>query len=66
MSTYGQEMESKPSYVDDGTLATSERIATARSHWHEGKAEDFQQVGQRKWVDRATGHAFRHKSAARR
>ena len=55
---------SEPSFVDDGLLATDERLALARRHWIEAKAEDFEQTGQRKWVDRATGHAYRRVSGS--
>ena len=55
---------SEPSFVDDGLLATDERLALARRHWIEAKPEDFEQIGQRKWVDRATGHVFRRVSGS--
>ena len=54
----------EPSYIDDGLVATDERLALARRHWIEGKSSDFEQIGQRKWVDRATGHAYRRVSGS--
>jgi hypothetical protein len=35
--------------------ATDENVAAARKFFHEGRPEDFDIVGRRKWVDRATG-----------
>jgi hypothetical protein len=35
--------------------ATDEHVAAARKFFHEGRPEDFDIVGRRKWVDRATG-----------
>ena len=45
--------------VDDGNVAWPERVAEARRSWTQARAEDFQQTGKRRFVDRATGLEYR-------
>jgi hypothetical protein len=60
---YGVEIappDERPSVVDDGLFATAERIQHARRFWPQGRAEDFERVGKRRYRNRATGVVYRH------
>jgi hypothetical protein len=50
--------------IDDGNVAWPERVAEARRCWPEARASDFQQTGKRRFVDRATGRAYRQAAGA--
>ena len=52
--------------VDDGLLAFAERVAQARSLGPEGRAGDFEQLGRRRWRDKATGQVYRRIAGCRR
>ena len=51
--------ESRHGVVDDGNVAWPERIAEARRSWTEARAEDFERTAKRRYIDRATGRAYK-------
>ena len=60
--TWGREIkieDDRAGIVDDGLIAFEERIVQARRQWPEGRAEDFEPAGKRRFRDRATGSVFR-------
>jgi hypothetical protein len=46
--------------VTDGLDATPENVQAARRSWPEGRAEDFEKIGKRRYLDKATGVEFKH------
>jgi hypothetical protein len=56
----GSQVKEQPlgTYDDDGLYATQERVQLARETWPEGHAEDYDQIGRRRYRDRATGDDF--------
>jgi hypothetical protein len=66
-AAWGQQLtvdNSRDGYVDDGNIAWEERIAQARSQWPQASPEDFEKVGKRRWIDRATGIEYRQEPGA--
>lgn len=49
---------SRPVTIREGNEATAENLAAARMQFHEAAPEDFEQVGKRRWKDRATGTVY--------
>ena len=55
---HGQQVsagESRHGVVDDGCTAWPERIAEARRSWPQADPADFERVGKRGYIDKATG-----------
>jgi hypothetical protein len=51
--------ESRIGLVDDGNLAWDERCIEARRQWPQADPQDFEQIGRRRWRDRASGITYR-------
>jgi hypothetical protein len=60
--SWGAQLEaedtSRAGVVDDGLVAWPERIVEAERQWFHARAEDFEQIGRRRFRDRATGIEF--------
>jgi hypothetical protein len=46
---------SRSGVVDDGSVAWEERIVEARRSWPQANPADFERVGKRTYIDKATG-----------
>jgi hypothetical protein len=63
IGVWGQEVtadNTREGVVDDGLTAYEERVVEARRQWPEAQAADFEQIGKRRWRDRASGTEYRH------
>lgn len=45
--------------IDDGLVAWPERVVEARRQWPQARAEDYEKIDRRVYVDRATGIEYR-------
>jgi hypothetical protein len=56
--------DSRTGHIDDGSIAWPERVVEAARQWPQAPSEGFEQIGRRRWRDRASGAEYREESGA--